>query len=158
VAEKIRAIRSDFEFQQGVGIVELFDGFPDFRILRKDEQTVFTGRQADLGGRAQHAFRFDFAHDGLANRETAGQCGSGQRAGHFVPDFVVLRAANDLAESPLARVHLSHFQPIRIRVLNGFHDLRDDDFLRSDAFGNNAFNFDSGEGEKVIDFLNRFSR
>jgi hypothetical protein len=41
-------------------------------------------------------------------------------------------------------------------VLDSFLDLRDDDFVRNDAFGNNAFHLDTRECEKIIDFLDGF--
>jgi len=72
---------------------------------------------------------FNLAHDRFADGETTGQRGSGQRAGDFVADLVVLRTADDLAENSLTCVHLSDFQSVRIRVLDGFPDLGDDNFL-----------------------------
>ena len=135
----------------------MFDGFSDFGVFGKDEQAVLTGGQADLGGGAEHAFGFHLAHDGLADGETAGKLGAGKRAGNLVADLVVLRAANDLAESAFAAIDLRDFQAVGVRVLDGFLDLRDDDFVRRDAFGNDAFDLDTGEGEEVVDFLDGFA-
>ena len=38
-----------------------------------------------------------------------GKRGTGQRAGNLVADLVVLRAADDLAQRALARIHLGDF-------------------------------------------------
>jgi hypothetical protein len=37
VTEEIRPVGGDFEFEEGVGIDELFHGFSDFGIRRQDE-------------------------------------------------------------------------------------------------------------------------
>ena len=125
--------------------------------LSPSEQAVLAGRQTDLGGGGEHAFGFHAAHLGFANGEAAGKLRAGEAAGDFVADLVVLRTADDLAELALAGIDLGDLELVRVRVLHGFLDLRDDDFIRGDAFGNNAFHLDTGEGEKVVDFLDRLA-
>ena len=135
----------------------MFDGFSDFRIGGKNEQAVFSSGQTDLGGSAQHAFRFHFPHHGLADGEATGKLRAGKGAGDFVADLVILRTTDDLAEGGFAAIDLGDFQAVCVRVLDGFHDLGDDDAFRSDAFGNDALDFDAGEGEEIVDFLDGFT-
>ena len=42
-------------------------------------------------------------------------------------------------------------------MLNGFLNLGDDDFIRGDSFGDDAFNFDSSKGEEIGDLIDGFS-
>jgi hypothetical protein len=42
-------------------------------------------------------------------------------------------------------------------VLNGLHDLGDHDFVGGDALYFDAFDFDSGEGEELVEFLGRLA-
>jgi hypothetical protein len=52
---------------------------------------------------------------------------------------------------------LGDFEFICIRVLNGFFDFRDHDFIRGDAFGDNALDFYASEREKIGNFRDGFS-
>jgi hypothetical protein len=54
-------------------------------------------------------------------------------------------------------LRLCNFEFVCIRVLNGFFDLRDHDFIGGNAFGNDAFNLNAREGEEVGDFRDSLS-
>ena len=157
MAEQIGPVWRDLKLEQHIRIKELFDRSADFRVGGKDQQTILTRRQTDLRSGAKHALRLDLAHDGFIDRKSSGQLGAGQGTWHLVADLVILRAANDLAQRAFTGIHLRDLEPIGIRVLHRFLDLRDDNFFRAHALRDNALHLNSGEGEKIINLPDRFA-
>ena len=157
VAQQVGAVRGDLDFEQHVVVEEFLHRLADGRVGGEDHQAIDGIDHAEFAGGAEHALRFDAAHLRLADREAAGQRRAGQGAGDLVADLIILRAANDLAELAFAGIDLGDLELVGVRVLDGFHDLRDDDLVRGDALHLDAFDFHAGEGKELVEFLGRFA-
>ena len=155
--KKVGAVRCDLEFKEDIGIKEGFHRNSNRGVLGKDEQAVLAFRETDFLGGGEHAFRFDLAHDGFTDGEIFSQLCAGKAAGNLVANLVVGGAAYDLAESFFTAIDLRDFESIRVRVLNRFLDLGDNNFLGRNAFGDDAFNLDASEGEEVGNLGDGFS-
>ena len=157
VAEQVGPVGRDLKLKQHIRIKELLDRSSNFRVGGKNEQAVLARGQADLRSGTKHTLRLDLAHDGFVDRESSRKLGAGKRAGNFVANLVILRAANDLAQRAFTCINLRDLQAIGIRVLNRFLDLRDDNFFRAHPLRHNAFHLNPGEGKKVVNFPDRLA-
>ena len=156
VAEQVGAVRCDLDFQKDVVVEQLLHGLPDGSVGRQDHQAVLHVREPDFRSGGEHAARLHAAHLRFTDREAA-EIRAGEAAGHLVADLVILRAADDLAKLAFAGIDLGHLQLVGIRVLHGFHDLRDHDLVRGHAFHLDAFHFDASEGQKLVQFIRRLA-
>ena len=155
VGEEIWAVWGDLDFDEGVGIEEGADGGADFEFGIENEEAIFLISEADFGSGGEHAFGFDTSHFRFANFESAGELGSRDAAGDFIANLVVGRSADDLTEGAFARIDLGDFEAVGIGVLNSFFDFGNDDLIAFNAYLLEAFDFDSGEGEEVANFIER---
>ena len=56
MGKKVRTVRRDFDFDEGIVIVELLDWGADFEVGIKNEEAVFFVSEADFGACGEHAF------------------------------------------------------------------------------------------------------
>ena len=84
---------------------------------------------------------------GLIFKSSAKHCAR-QRERNFVADFVVLRAANDLARLSAAVIDLANAQAVGVRVWRRSVDLRDDDVVEVRTALFDSFDLDAGKREQ----------
>jgi hypothetical protein len=156
VAEQVRAVGGDFEFQQNVGVEHFLHRFADFGVFRKDEQAVLAGWQADLEAAQSMPLDSTLRMTVSPMVKPPGSSAPGARRGPCRRPCSSARRRRS-GGAALAAIDLRDLQAVGIRVLDGFLDLRDDDSCPRDAFGNDAFHLHAGEGEQVVDFLDGFA-
>jgi hypothetical protein len=148
VAEQVGAVGRDLEVEDGVALEEFADGRADSCFSRQNEETFGIFAEAELVGAAEHALAFDAAKFADFDGEIAGEFCAGQGERDFVPDLVVLRAADNLARGAGSVVDLADTEAVGLRVLHGFFDLGDDDVGDGAAGRFEAFDFHAGHGEE----------
>ena len=129
----------------------------DLGVLAQKQQAIDIGRQAQLGGRAQHALGFDaanFSHfDGQRGFACFGRkSASRQDERHLVARLKILRTANDLALA-LAVVDAAERKLVGIRMLVAGDDLGDDDAVHFSADFFHPFDFQSEQGQAPGQFF-----
>lgn len=153
MGEGVGAVGGDFEFEEGVGRVEVNEFGADDGVGGEDEEAVFGVGEADFGGGAEHALGFDAAEFADFDDEAAAEVSAREGAGDFVADLVIFGAADDLAVGAVADVDFADFEFVGVGVRLGVFDLGDDDEFGGDAFGFDALDFDTGEGQEIGEFL-----
>ncbi len=153
MAEQVGAVRRDLEVEDHIGRLEVAEKSSDWGGGVEDEQARLVVAEAEFPAAAHHAVGLDVAQLSFLDHNAAGQRGAGERQRHLVADLVVLRAADDLARGAAAVIHLADAEPVGVRVLHGFEDLRDDDLVGVDAAHFDALDLDAGEREQVAQLL-----
>ena len=155
MGKEIGAVWSDFDFNESVGIEEVFHWRSDLKGGIKNEQPIFLVGEADLRSGGEHTFGFDAAHFCFANFESTGELGSGEAAGNFVADLVIGGSADDLAERAFTCVDRGDFEAVGVGVLNGFFNFGHNDLVALNSHFLEALDFDAGKGEEIADFVER---
>ena len=97
MAQQIAAVRRDLDIEDRVFWKKGRDRFADLRFRRKDQKAIAIFRESELARAAKHSLRFDPAQFAWLDFLVARQHRAGQGEGNFVANFVVLRAAHNLA-------------------------------------------------------------
>ena len=111
--------------------------------------------EAEFLGAAHHAFAFDAAEFAGFDFEIAGEDGAGEGEGDFVADFVVFRAADDLARVGGAVVDFADAEAVGVGVLFGGEDFGDDDFVDVGSLLVDGGHFEAGAAEQGLEVAGR---
>ena len=149
VAEEIRAVRRDFDIENGVVREKLADRRANLRLGRQDEQTGRVLRDAEFFRAAKHPLRFHPAQFAFLDLEIARKDRARLGERHLVADIVVLCPANDLARLAAAIVDLADAEPVGIGMRRRSGDLCDDDLGKVRTARFDSFDLDPGEGEQL---------
>ena len=145
------------ELQREQGVVErqvLANALPHTCIGRQHQQPGMVVRQLQLPCRAQHALALDTAqliqrdlerHTVVARR----QLGTDQRARHLDSRTHVRCAADDGQRRAGAGIHLTHRQPIGVRMAVGAKHFGDDDIREWRRGGSHLFHLHAGHRQQV---------
>ena len=128
------------------------------RVSGQLQQSAVVFRELELTGRAQHAEAVYAAQLADLDGErfavfTGGQFGADHGARHLDAHARIGRTANDVEQSALPHVHLTHAQLVGVRVLNGFLDFTDHDAGERRRHRLELFHFQTGHGQGVCDLL-----
>ena len=155
MAEPVGAVGGDLEFEEGFFWEQFGDGGAGDRLGWQDEKALGVLGEFQFLGAAHHAFAFDAAEFAGFDFEIAGEDGAGEGEGDFVADFVVFRAADDLARVGGAVVDLANAEAVGVRVLFGGEDFGDDDFVDVSALLVDAGDFEAGAAEEGFEVAGR---
>src|SRR6476620_11976390 len=97
MAQQIAAVWRDLDVQNRVRLEKISDRRANFCIGRQNQQTGRVFAETELDRAAKHSFRLDAAQFALSNLRSVWQLRAWKRERDFVVDFVISRAANDLA-------------------------------------------------------------
>ena len=98
VAPAIAAVRGEFEGEDGVRLgKKIIDRRADGRAVFEDQQAAVVVAEAEFLGGAHHAVALDAAQFGALDFEIPRQRRARQGDGHAVANFIIFRAADDLA-------------------------------------------------------------
>src|SRR5205814_9117553 len=146
----------DLDVENRVRWEKISDRRADFCIWRQDKQAGRVLAEADLDWATKHSFRFDTAEFAVSNLSSVRQLCSRQRERNFVADFVIRRAADDLAFRAAAVVHFANCEPISIRMARRRGDLRNDHFVDVRAARLDLFGFNTGASQQFGDLFRIF--
>src|SRR4029453_10523045 len=132
------------------------DGGADFCIWRQNQQAGRVFAEAEFDRAAEHSFRFDTTQFGFSNLSSIRQLYSRQRQRNLVADFVIGRAANDLAFRAAAVVHFTNCEPISIRMARRRGDLRNDHLVDLRPARLDVFGFNASAGQQFRDLVRIF--
>lgn len=148
-AEAVGAVGRQLDREQGVVEGEVVPQVgTDRRILGQHQQTAAFIGDAQLLGRAQHAEGLDTAQLGRLDAET-GQVGAHQRAGNPDAGGRIGRAADDLQQFALPRIHLADAQLVGVGMFFGLDDLRDHHLGEHGGHAVLLFHFQPRHGEQM---------
>src|SRR5437667_4696168 len=126
MTEQVAAVWRDLDIENRLRGKELADRRTDFCIWRQNQQTGRIFAEAELDRAAKHSFRFNPAEFAFSNLSSVRQLRARQRERNFLTDFVVRRAANDLAFRSTAIIDFANRQAIGVRMSRRSGDLRND--------------------------------
>jgi hypothetical protein len=149
VGEKVRAVRGDFDLEERVGGDELVERAADGGVCGEDHEALMVVAEAEFAAAAHHAAAEDAAEFAFFDGEVAGEDCAGEGDGDAVARGEVFRAADDLAGFRGTVVDLAEAEFIGVGVRNEASDSADDDEVRVDAAGVDAFDFDACEREEI---------
>ena len=116
MTQQIATVRRDLDIENGVAREKIGNRRADFRFGRQNQKPGCVFAKAELDWAAKHSFRFDTAQFAFTNLQSVRQLCPRQRERNFVADFVIGRAANDLAFRAAAIVDFTDAQTIGIRM------------------------------------------
>ena len=130
-AHGVGTVRQQIDVDDGIGEAgERREGVADRGVLRQLQNALARLGNAKLGGRTQHAARFDAADDALAERLPARRNDSARRReDSFKAGPRVGRAADDLHQSARSYVDAADLQAIGVGMRLGLDDGGDDEIL-----------------------------
>src|SRR5438034_7207253 len=128
MTKQIAAVWSDLDVENYVAREKIENRRADFCIWCQNQQAGRIFAEGELDWAAKHSFRFDAAQFAFSNLSSVRQLCPRQRERNFVADFVIRRAADDLAFRAAAVVHFANCEPISIRMARRRGDLRNDHF------------------------------
>ena len=149
VGEKVRAVRGDFDLEERVGGDELVERAADGGVCGEDHEALVVVAEAEFAAAAHHAAAEDAAEFAFFDGEVAGEDCAGEGDGDAVARGEVFRAADDLAGFRGTVVDLAEAEFIGVGVWDEACDSADDDEVRADAAGLDAFDFDACEREEI---------
>ncbi len=154
MAEPVRAVRRDLEFEHGFHREEILQrGARHARRVQNEQAFGILGELQFLRA-AHHALAFDAAQLAGLDFEIPRQHRSRQRQWHLVADLVVFRAAHDLARLPRTVIHLAHAKAVGIRMLDGFQHLRDHDLVDGNTTAPHPGNLKACTPQQRLEFGN----
>ena len=149
-AQAVGAVRRDADLD---GVVVQFqvvtDVGADRRIQRQLDDAVMIVGNAQLGERAQHAFRRLAAQLGGLDFEVARQHRAHGGDRHFQAGTAVWRAADDVEQAIAAYVNLGDAQFVGVRVLTALDHLAHDDAVKRAGNRIHAVHFQAGHGDLI---------
>src|SRR5262249_32097412 len=128
----------------------------DFRLGRQNQKTGGVRAQAELDGAAKHSFAVDAAQFAFPNLGPIWQLRARQRQRHFVADFVVGRAANDLAFGSTSVLNFANSESISVWMTRRRADLRNDHIVNPRAACFDVFGLDTSAREQIRDIFGIF--
>ena len=149
VTQQVGTVRRDFQLENGISGHKGAHGSTHGVVLRQNPQPVFLVRQPQLRSRAEHTAALDTAQLAVLDFPAAGQHRPGQGAGHFVAHFVILCAADNLAQRALPGVYHADVQVVT--ALHGclFHDLSHNHEVGGHAALLDTLHLNTGKGEHI---------
>ena len=121
----------------------------DLRFVRKDQQTTGVVAQPKLSRTAKHSFAFNAPQFVRANFHLSGQLRARQSQRNLIAELVIFRSANNLPQCAAPIVYCANGQPICVRMLCRFDNLRHDDLREVSATFLHRLNFDAGKGQQL---------
>src|SRR2546430_12540133 len=158
MAQQIATVWCDLDVENRVRREKITDRRADFGIWRQNQQAGRIFAEADLDWAAKHSFGFDTAEFAISNLSSVRQLCPWQRERYFVADFVIRRAANDLAFRAAAVVHFANCEPISIRMARRRGDFRNDHLVDLRAAGFDVLRFNAGASEQIRDLFRIFGK
>jgi hypothetical protein len=162
IADVSRLVRRQFDFENRVvEIQRLADILADRRIFRQDHQAAMIFRQLQFACRAQHALAFHAAQLREPDRERRAtlfgrrQLRADQRDRNLDARRDIRRAAHDVQRRARAGVDLAHVEFVRVRVLDDFQHLADDDLRGRRGSRPQVFHFEARHRQRVRQFVGR---
>ena len=123
MAEQIAPVRRDLNIQNRLAWKNVANRRADFCLRRQDQKAECILTEFELDRAAKHPFGFNAAKLAFPNLSSVRQFRARKCKRNFVADFVIGRAANDLAFGSAAVVHFANRQTIGIGVTRRRGDL-----------------------------------
>ena len=156
MAQQITTVWRNLDIENRVLWKEITDWRADFRIWRQNQQAGGIIAQTELDWAAKHSFRFDSAQLAFSNLGSVRQLRPRQRQRNSVADFVIGRAANDLAFCSASIIDFANSQTISIWMTRRSSDLRNDHFVDVRAARLDVFGLNPSTGQQVGDLFRIF--
>src|SRR5437016_5801398 len=149
MTQQITAIGRDLDVQNCVRGKKIGNPRADFCIRRENQKSTGIFAQAEFFRATEHSFRFDAAQFAFLNLQTVRQHHTRQREWNFIADFVIRRAADNLAVYAAAIVHLANGEAMGIWMLSKSVNLGDNDLVDVRATPLGPLDLDPGEREQL---------
>src|SRR5438874_808890 len=116
MTKQIAAVWSDLDVENYVAREKIGNRRPDFCFGRQDQKTGRILSETELDRAAKHSLRFNAAEFAFSNLSSVRQFCARKRERNFVANFVISRAANDLALRPACVIHFANGKTVGIRM------------------------------------------
>src|SRR5438046_8707486 len=116
MAQQVAAVRRDLDIENRVRWKKITDRRANFCIWRQNQQARSIFAQAELDWTAKHSFAFHATEFAFSDLGPVRQLRARQRERNFVANFVIGRAANDLAFHAAAVVYFANRKTIRVET------------------------------------------
>src|SRR4029450_12667247 len=114
MAQQITAVWRDLDVQNRVSWEKIADGRTNLCIRRQNQEAGSVFSEAEFDWAAKHSCGFDTAQFTFTDFQSVWQLGARQSERNFVADFVIGRAANDLAFYAATIINFTDTKTIRI--------------------------------------------
>src|SRR4029453_4734850 len=114
MTQQIATVRGDFDVRNRVSWEKIGDGRTNLCIRRQNQEAGSVFSEAELDWAAKHSCGFNAAQFAFTNLQSFRQLGARQSERNFVADFVIGRAANDLAFYAATIINFTDTKTIRI--------------------------------------------
>ena len=156
MTEEIAAVRRNLDIKNRIAWKKVGNWRANFRFGRQNQKTGCILTETKLDRAAKHSLAFNPAQFAFSNLGPVRQLRAGHRERNFVTNFVIGRAANDLAFRPAAVIDFANCQAIGIWVARRRGDLRNDHVVDLRAACFDVFGLDAGAGKQFRDLLRIF--
>jgi hypothetical protein len=156
MAQQIATVWRDLDVENRVRGEKITDWRADFCFWRQDQKAGRILAKAELDWAAKHSFRFDTAQLAFSNLGSVRQFRAWQRQRNFVADFVIGRAANDLAFGAASIIDFANSQTISIWMARRSGDLRNDYVVDLRAARFDVFCLNPSASQQVGDLFRIF--